>query len=309
MPLPQMKRGSGTVSGVYRVGSYTAMLIRDAESAGSIKYFFMLSVSAPDERTPTLVVTLEHNEMQGVLLHTAAQSMDEETRKALLANAPKSFLCVFDRSGGHQILEQFSQVLPEEQFRERAFAVVARQLGVTDPPLKLEREAPAQISPVRTAATRTISQSALASAYEGINHDLGDLGDLPRELATTVANVYYRFFLFSENPTMPTGPGFQPAASGSFIESYQKYMEGSATILSTFQFAKDLIKAARETRKQNARMFSYLVVLTLDVLKYNIENANEKTPIRRAIERKFKKVDEISNLLDLMAERGMVIYR
>jgi hypothetical protein len=210
MPLPQMKRGSGTVSGIYRVGSYTAMLIRDAESAGPIKYFFMLSVSAPDEKAPTLIVTLEHNEMQGELLRTAAQNMDEETRKTLLANAPKSFLCMFDRRGDHQSLEQFSEVLSEEQFRERAFAVVARQLGVTDSPLKLEREITA--ASARAAPTRTISRLALMSAYEGIRHDLGDLADLPRELATTVANVYYRFFLFSENPTTPTGPGFQRGA-------------------------------------------------------------------------------------------------
>jgi hypothetical protein len=153
-----------------------------------------------------------------------------------------------------------------------------------------------------------ISQSALESTYEGIRHDLGDLADLPRELATTIANVYYRFFAFSENPMAPTGPGFQPATGGSVIDSYQTYMAGSATILSSFQFAKGLITAARDTRKQDVSLFPYLVVLTLDVLKYNIENADEKTPIRRAIERKFKKVDEIPDLLEVMAARGMVIY-
>lgn len=70
MPLPQMKRGSGTVLGAYRVGPYTAMLIRDAESAGPIKYFYMLSVTAQGGTSPTIVVTLEHNEMQGDLLRT-----------------------------------------------------------------------------------------------------------------------------------------------------------------------------------------------------------------------------------------------
>ncbi|MGH8581869.1 MAG: hypothetical protein ACREWG_03590, partial [Gammaproteobacteria bacterium] len=39
-----------------------------------------------------------------------------------------------------------------------------------------------------------------------------------------------------------------------------------------------------------------------------IENAAEKTPLRRAIERKFKTVDEVTNLLDIMAARGMVLY-
>ena len=147
MPLPQMKRGSGTVSGIYRIGAYTAMLIRDAESLGSIKYFFMLPVTAQGETSPAIVVTLEHNEMQGELLRVAAQNMDEETRKALLADAPNSYLCMFDKNGGHHMLEQLSQVVPEEQFRERAFAVVARQLGVADAPVKVEREGPPTAAP------------------------------------------------------------------------------------------------------------------------------------------------------------------
>lgn len=141
MPLPQMKRGSGTVLGTYRIGPYTSMLIRDAESAGPIKYFYMLSVTAQGGTSPAIVVTLEHNEMQAELLRTAAQNMDEETRKALLANAPKSYLCMFDKNGGHQILEQLPQVLSEEQFRERAFTVVARELRIADTPSRIDPEA------------------------------------------------------------------------------------------------------------------------------------------------------------------------
>jgi len=142
MPLPQMKRGSGTVLGTYRIGPYTAMLIRDAESAYPIKYFYLLSVMGQGGISPAIVVTLEHNEMQAELLQTAAQNMDEETRKALLANAPKSFLCLFDNNGGHHILEQFPHVLSEQQFQERAFAVVGRELRVTDTPSRIEPQAP-----------------------------------------------------------------------------------------------------------------------------------------------------------------------
>ena len=149
MPLPQMKRGSGTVLGVFKLGTYTAMLIRDTESAGPIKYFYMLSVTEQGSKTPTIIVTLEHNEMQGELLRSAAQKVDEETRKSLLDNAPKSFLCMFDKNGGHHILEQLSQVLSEEQFRERAFSVAARHLGVADAPSRIERGSP----PATTSAT------------------------------------------------------------------------------------------------------------------------------------------------------------
>ena len=142
MPLPQMKRGSGTILGTYRIGPYTAMLIRDAESAGPIKYFYMLSVTAQEGGTsPAIVVTLEHNEMQAEFLRTVAQNMDEETHNALLANAPKSYLCMFDKNGNHYILEQLPQVLSEEQFRERAFAVVGRELRIADTPSRIDPEA------------------------------------------------------------------------------------------------------------------------------------------------------------------------
>lgn len=77
---------------------------------------------------------------RGTYFVPAAQNRDEETRKTLLANAPKSFLCMFDKNGSHQVIEQLSQVLSEEQFRERAFAVVARQLGVADAPVKIDSE-------------------------------------------------------------------------------------------------------------------------------------------------------------------------
>ena len=150
-----------------------------------------------------------------------------------------------------------------------------------------------------------ISDTALQHTYQGIRNDFGDLGDLPRELATTVANVYYRFFAFSQNAGASLGGGSE---GHNPMERYSKFMQDTGTVMSSFQFAKELINSARETRKHNSALFDYMTVLTLDVLKYNIDNAADKTPIRRAIERKFKKVDEISDLLDIMSAKGMVVY-
>jgi hypothetical protein len=47
--------------------------------------------------------------------------------------------------------------------------------------------------------------------------------------------------------------------------------------------------------------FEYLRVLLLDTLKYRIKDASEKTPIRRAIERKFCQPNEINGLYEQMA--------
>ena len=164
MQLPQMKRGSGTILGVYKLGTYTAMLICDAESIGPIKYFYMLSVTEQGSKTPTIVVTLEHNEMQGELIRSAAQKFDEETRKSLLENAPKSFLCMFDKDGGHHIFEQFAQILSEEQFREKAFSIAARQLGVADAPSRIDRDSPSVTAPTADAQKWPIIVTAIALA-------------------------------------------------------------------------------------------------------------------------------------------------
>jgi len=40
-------------------------------------------------------------------------------------------------------------------------------------------------------------------------------------------------------------------------------------------------------------LFNYMVQVALDSLKYKIDNAHQKSPIRCAIERIFKKPDEI----------------
>lgn len=44
-----------------------------------------------------------------------------------------------------------------------------------------------------------ISQNALREAAEAMVMDLGDLKDLPIEFATTLANIYYRFFAYLEH--------------------------------------------------------------------------------------------------------------
>lgn len=164
MPLPQMKRGSGTVLGLYKFGTYTGTLIRDAESVGPIKYFYMLLFTEQGSKTTTIVVTLEKNEMQGELLRSAAQKFDEETRKSFLESEPKSFLCMFDKDGGHHIFENFPQILSESQFREKAFSIAARQLGVTDAPSRIDPDIPSSTASATPAQKWPIVVTAFALA-------------------------------------------------------------------------------------------------------------------------------------------------
>lgn len=98
MTFPQMKSGSGTVLGLYRLGRYSSLLIRDPESVGPIKYLFVLIITEQGSKTPVLAVTCERNEMQGELLGAIAATLDEQTRR-MLASAPQTFLCLFDKDG------------------------------------------------------------------------------------------------------------------------------------------------------------------------------------------------------------------
>ncbi|MGF6478044.1 hypothetical protein [Paraburkholderia sp. JPY419] len=72
---------------------------------------------------------------------------------------------------------------------------------------------------------------------------------------------------------------------------------------------KDEIFALRQMREAAFNMaakavYNYCLTVTLDTYKYGIENSDKKTPVRRALERKFKTPREIPNLINLMNAAG-----
>ena len=143
-----------------------------------------------------------------------------------------------------------------------------------------------------------IDITALKQAANSLFRDLNRLDDLPQELRNTLANVYYRFFALRRNLRDPSKVlGYE---NSDFMSTYKGFMQGSTFALADFQCAKGMIEGMRETRKHNPDIYDYMVVLTLDVFKYRIPNAQDKTPIRRAIERKFKKPNEIAGLYERM---------
>lgn len=136
MPFPEMKSGSGKVYGLYRLGSYTCMLIRAPESIGPIEYLFMLVVNAEGSKSPILVVTCERNQMQSELLSTVAEQLDAATRKEL-ETAPHAVLGLFDKDGTHHLLDSAGDVFDEDKFRIKALSIAAEQLGVSEPPVPI----------------------------------------------------------------------------------------------------------------------------------------------------------------------------
>ena len=148
-----------------------------------------------------------------------------------------------------------------------------------------------------------ISYEALCQAAMIMRGQLGDLNDLPVELQNTLANIYYRFFAIQEDMLSRGQSGlldtYLPPPK-NHRDHFKLYTDFQALTLAYFGNAKGLVNAAREAGAKSRELFSYLNTMTLDVFKYNIDDAGSKSPIRRAIERKFKTVYEIPNLIGLM---------
>lgn len=153
-----------------------------------------------------------------------------------------------------------------------------------------------------------ISIDALHKAAKALKEDLGKISDLTDELANTLANVYYRFFVNLEHLSKGGNSNLlNPyiSDSGSLQENFSIYNNFNAETIAGFEAAKNFVKAIRQAQlKGHEPSLSYLYVLTLDILKYNIDQANTKSAIQRVIERKFKEPREISNLAKMMQNLG-----
>lgn len=145
---------------------------------------------------------------------------------------------------------------------------------------------------------------ALEMAVSLIKTDLITINDLPLELANTVANVYYNYIIFMELHKITKQEGKLPEAlmnySGNIKTKMRKYIEDSAKIQVYMEATPKFINGLRQIDKSGKpNLYHYTVEYILDSLKYNIKNINHKTGLRRAIERRFKKVNEIDDLVHL----------
>jgi hypothetical protein len=143
-----MIRSSGTPSGLYQLGPYRALLLRNPESIGPIKYLYMLAITEGTTSEPILVVTCELSMIQKQLLDMVPEALrlppgtNTETQMA-------PFLCYFDQVGAHHNVEQFSTPPDIHGFRDKAFALAQQQLRVNEPPRLLTPVRPTLHHPTR----------------------------------------------------------------------------------------------------------------------------------------------------------------
>ena len=147
-----------------------------------------------------------------------------------------------------------------------------------------------------------IDKDALRAAATLIRHEFGDVNDLPAELINTLANIYYQAQPnISEHARLSVLENIAVyGGSGDAMEAYTDYMNTAGHILSTIKNAPAMIKNMRATRTELPESWEFLVGVTLDILKYGIENVENMTPTERENERKKKNVREIPDLYKLM---------
>ncbi len=116
----------GTPVRRYACGEYQAVLVRDPESFGPIKYPHLLVVFRATETSPIMFITAEQSTISSALMKIAAKQFGEDFGE----NAGHSvFLCIFSESG-HANLGSSSDYAILEKFEVESLAIMRQQLGI-----------------------------------------------------------------------------------------------------------------------------------------------------------------------------------
>lgn len=137
------------------------------------------------------------------------------------------------------------------------------------------------------------SVNVLPEIKKEIQRIYGDTSDLSEEIMDSICNIHYFLSTGAENGTTdlaeiyPTKPDFELM---SLWISHMNHVSG------IFPHLPSLIKCLRESKGQSEDVHDYLEKLTLDIVKYKIENAPEKSGMRRFMARKMSTVTEFKGI-------------
>lgn len=158
-----------------------------------------------------------------------------------------------------------------------------------------------------TAVTNVdLDQDALRFAANHLQSSLGSLADLPDELANTVANIYYVNAVFLHGGRRYLAPYLGP--NGIYAELSAKatadmYSVGGY-VEAIRQMQRGMQELAGQSRAEAKAIYDVIVVATLDTLKWGLKDVNQKTGIRRSIERRFASSHEIEGMVEKLNEVG-----
>ena len=130
----------------------------------------------------------------------------------------------------------------------------------------------------------------------------GGLDDFPKELANTFANIYYAYLELLKEAEHGDLASYGMNLRRDVFDSLKEFSYRATFVLGHIQNIPAYVDGLRQIRHQDPELYRFLTELYLDILKYRIERAHEKSPVRRKIERLFarRRVREIPNLIDFL---------
>ena len=111
---------------------------------------------------------------------------------------------------------------------------------------------------------------------EDISQLFGDTSDLSEELVNTLCNIYYfarkaqKLNFGGLNDLKMMFPGKRES------ELLKRYMEHMVHITSAAEHAPSMIESMRQVRAEKEEIFPFIEQITIDILKYGIEQAEAK---------------------------------
>ncbi len=138
-----------------------------------------------------------------------------------------------------------------------------------------------------------------------IKKKLGDIDDIPLELANTIANVYYNSIDQAIKKWHKENPDTQ-----SFNQDRQNDYEKLVMLnladpdsLKDIKMINKMISSYRDIKEtETQRTAKYIGQMIIDTMKYKIKNAPEKSELKRWFERRIKKknITEIPGLIEML---------
>lgn len=148
-----------------------------------------------------------------------------------------------------------------------------------------------------------IDDDVLRDATHSLHLHFGSLMDLPEELRDTLASVYYEVhWLREKEGGMPLVAHLPPQKDPT--KRLDMAMKQAALRVSQYKVADTVVQMIREADKDSQpRLRGALVQLTLDKLKWNINDSFNKSELRRSLEKMGKKpVPEVPGLYGRMRQ-------
>jgi len=272
----------------------------------------VLSVDTDIDRNPQIVATI-NGHLAFIAVRTAAYPgngtlTELELINRLIEHAKTHTAILYFASVGianSQGVDSGDEALSATPIRGAGFYVNYRGLQILTSAANVKVVDKSRLTDL---IPKDLNKNAFSKAVEHLAGNLGSLDDLPSELANTIANIYYRAWeqWIALAPMRKGTPA--PAAiifdhPDGALEGYRQFTKKSSSLVAGYKHAASMISAIRDTQRKHPDrkdLVHYMVQVALDSLKYDIDNAHQKTPIRRSIERRFKKPEEISDLYERM---------